>query len=88
MRTEMHSTFRDIYKLQENLNLAPTALQDYLNSDGDTEPMNELNKRKIQKQDSLNMEGLLTTEELTHALFKVMKGGTSPGIDGFTVNYI
>jgi hypothetical protein len=50
--------------------------------------MNELNKRKIQKQDSLNMECLLTTEELTHALFKVMKGGTSPGIDGFTVNYI
>ena len=34
------------------------------------------------------MEGLLTTEEFAHALFKVMKGDSSPGIDGFTVNYL
>ena len=34
------------------------------------------------------MEGLLTTSELTHALFKVMKDDSSPGIDGFTVNYL
>jgi hypothetical protein len=34
------------------------------------------------------MVGLLTTSELTHALFKVMKGDSSPGIDGFTVNFI
>ena len=52
----MHSTFKEIYKEQENLNHSPNALQDYLNSDGDTEPMIELNKRKINKQDSLKME--------------------------------
>ena len=45
--TEMHSTFKEIFREQENLSHSPNALQDYLNSDGDTEPMIELNKRKI-----------------------------------------
>ena len=34
------------------------------------------------------MEGMLTTTELTNCLFKVMKGSSSPGTDGFTVNYL
>ena len=34
------------------------------------------------------MEGLLTTHELTNSLFKHMKGNSSPGIDGFTVNHL
>ena len=34
------------------------------------------------------MEGMLTTEELTHCLFNVMNGTSSPGLDGFTVNYL
>ena len=34
------------------------------------------------------MEGLLTLEELTDCLFNHMKGGSSPGIDGFTVNHL
>ena len=34
------------------------------------------------------MEGLLTTEELTHSLLHSMKGDSSPGVDGFTVNYL
>ena len=34
------------------------------------------------------MEGLLTMEELSTALFKHMKGSSSPGIDGFTVNHL
>ena len=33
------------------------------------------------------MEGLLTTKELTFSLFNSMKGDSSPGADGFTVNY-
>ena len=34
------------------------------------------------------MEGMLTTDELTHCLFKVMKGASSPGWDGFTVDHL
>ena len=36
----------------------------------------------------MEMEGLLTKEELTTALFKHMKRSSSPGIDGFTVNHL
>ena len=35
-----------------------------------------------------SMEGLLTEEELEHALFFKMKGSSSPGFDGFTVNHL
>ena len=34
------------------------------------------------------MEGLLTTDELHNALFNHMKGDSSPGCDGFTVNHL
>ena len=36
----------------------------------------------------MEMEGLLTMDELTTALFKHMKRTSSPGIDGFTVNHL
>ena len=45
--SELHNTFRQIYKEQSNLDLSPDALQNFLNSDGDTEPMAELSKRKL-----------------------------------------
>ena len=32
------------------------------------------------------MEGLLTLKEMKEALFVHMKGSSSPGVDGFTVN--
>ena len=35
-----------------------------------------------------SMEGVLTHEELESVLFKHMNGSSSPGIDGFTVNYL
>ena len=34
------------------------------------------------------MEGMLSTKELTHCLFNVMNGASSPGLDGFTVNHL
>ena len=34
------------------------------------------------------MEGKLTDDELHHALFEHMNGSSSPGVDGFTVNYL
>ena len=35
-----------------------------------------------------SMEGLLTEEELEFALLFKMKGSSSPGLDGFTVNQL
>ena len=88
IRTELHTTFQDIYKLQQNLDTSLNALSNFLCSDGNTKPLEEFNKRKITKRLSNSMEGILTTEELTHCLFKVMNGTSSPGLDGFTVNHL
>ena len=88
IRTELHTTFQDIYKLQANLDTSTNALTDFLCSDGDTKPLEELKKRQIPKTLANSMEGMLTIEELTHCLFKVMKGASSPGLDGFTVNHL
>ena len=88
IRRELHTAFQDIYKIQTNLDTTQNALTDFLNSDGDTKPLEELEKRKIPKKLANTMEGMLTTEELTHCLFNVMNGASSPGLDGFTVNYL
>ena len=88
IRRELHTAFQDIYKIQTNLDTSQNALTDFLCSDGDTKPLEELEKRKIPKILANSMEGMLTTEELTHCLFKVMKGASSPGLDGFTVNHL
>ena len=67
IRTEMHTTFKEIYKKTSTTH--PSALEDYLNSYGDGEPLAELNRRRINKQDSLKMEGLLSLQNLhTHSL--------------------
>ena len=47
INTELHSTFKEIYKLQPNLNHTRDALADYMNSDGNTAPMEELQRRKL-----------------------------------------
>ena len=59
-----------------------------MNSDGDTAPMEELNKRKLPPTLSNSMEGLLRIKALTHAVMVTIKGDSSPGCDGFTVNYL
>ena len=88
INTELHSTFKDIYKLQTNLNHTKNALADYLNSDGDTAPMEELQRRKLPRALKQSMEGLLTIKELTEAVMVSMNGNSSPGCDGFTVNHL
>jgi hypothetical protein len=74
INSELHSTFREIYKLQPNLNLTDTALADYMNSDRDTAPMEELEKRKLNQTLKRSMEGLLTIKELTFAVMHTIKG--------------
>ena len=88
IRRELHTAFQDIYKLQPNIDISQNAITHFLSSDGDTKPLEELEKRKIPKRMANSMEGMLTTQELTHCLFKVMKGASSPGLDGFTVNHL
>ena len=88
IRTEIHTTFQDIYNTQANLDTSPNSLTNFLNSDGDTQPLEELKKRKISRDLANTMEGMLTEEELTHCLFNIMKGSSSPGLDGFTVNHL
>ena len=88
IRTEMHATFQHIYNAQANLQTTPDSINTFLCSDGDTEPLQELKRRQITKQLSNSMEGMLTTKELTRCLFKVMKGASSLGCDGFTVNHL
>ena len=88
VRSELHQTFKTIYSEQPNLNLSQSALSDYIHSDGDTAPMKELNKRKISLELSRSMEGPLTTEEPTNTVMHTMKGDSSPGCDGFTVNHL
>ena len=88
IRYEMKTAFQNIFKAQPNLNNSKDDIKSFLNSDNDTKPMEELLKRKITPQKAQSMEGLLTTHELTNSLFKHMKGNSSPGIDGFTVNHL
>ena len=51
-------------------------------------PWVELGKREIDKQLADKMEDNLTMKEIEAVLFLHMNGYSSPGIDGFTVNYI
>ena len=56
--------------------------------DDDTSPWETFSNRKIPKDLAHSMEGDLPMEELQEALFKHMNGNSSPGMDGFTVNYL
>ena len=88
IRYEMTSAFQNIFNAQPNLHNSTQHIIEYLNSDGDNAPYEELCKKRITPDVAQSMEGLLTLEELTDCLFNHMKGGSSPGIDGFTVNHL
>ena len=88
IRYELTSAFQNIFNAQPNLHNSTQDIIKYLNSDGDTAPYEEICKKKITQETAQNMEGLLTITELTECLFNHMKGGSSPGIDGFTVNHL
>ena len=62
--------------------------QSYGMAQGSLFALEELMKRQLTYTQALTMEGLLTHTELTTALFHHMKGASSPGIDGFTVNHL
>ena len=83
---EFHQAFQKIYSKQE-VEDSPKAIQEFLDSGGDTKPSEYLNSKALTKDESESMEGEITLTKLNHALFKKMKGSSTPGIDGFTVNW-
>ena len=80
--------FQKIYKSQENIKSSMQDLDDFLNSDGDTLPRTHMTIRRLPDHQSRQLEGEITEDELKSCLFKNMKGGSAPGIDGFTVAWL
>ena len=87
VRDEMKNFYQSIFNKQEVLE-GSEAITNFLTSQGDTEPLLELNRRKLSDAQRDSLEGQITLEELTSALQEDMKGFSAPGIDGFTVNFI
>ena len=74
IREEARHSFQKIFDHQDNLKTNKEDIIGFLNSDGDTAPMEALAKRRLTRNEAMSMEGLLTMEELTTTLFKHMKG--------------
>ena len=69
VRYNMTTAFQTIFDQQPNLANTTQDIIEFLNSDGDTKPLEELNKHKITPNKAQKMEGLLKLKELTNALF-------------------
>ena len=63
-------------------------IEEFLKMDEDTTPGETFNQRKLTKAQAEALEGDLSLKELEDALFNYMNDSSSPGIDGFTVNYL
>jgi hypothetical protein len=74
VRYNMTTAFQIIFDTQPDLANNKQDIIDFLNSNGDTKPLEELNKCKLTQHNAQKMEGLHTLPELTSALFKHMKG--------------
>ena len=83
----MRKLYQDIFRKHDILE-GPSSIENFLNSQGDSKPLLELNKRKLNNEQRISMEGQITHDELTRSLFEDMKGSSATGIDGFTVNFI
>ena len=86
IRQKMTEHFEEIFKSQ-NANKDKDKIKDFLTSDDDPTPYEELLKRQIPEELKEELEGFLTKLELEEALFKDMKPNSAPGIDGFTVKF-
>ena len=91
IKEEVKRTFQKINALQPNLKTNKSDILNFLNKDGDSAPLDELNNRKnkIPQHDwnNCNKKDFLD-KELHDALFNHMNGSSSPGPDGFTVNWL
>ena len=64
------------------------AIDEFLNSDADTNPFEELESRKLNDETRDSLEGNISLHEMTKALNEDMNGTSAPGVDGFTVTFI
>ena len=89
IKEEVKRTFQKINAKQLFLKTEKNDIINFLNKGDDTEPLNEIEKRKLSVKphewEKCNKKRF-EDEELHEALFKHMKGSSSPGPDGFIVN--
>ena len=91
IKEEVKRTFQKINAKQAFLKTDKNDIIDFLNKGNDTEPMIEIEKRKLSVKPhewAKCNKKLFDDEELHEALFKHMNGSSFPGPDGFTVNWL
>merc|ERR1712055_101296 len=91
IKEEVKRTFQKINALQPDLKTNKSDIINFLNKDGDSAPLDELynRKNKIPQHDWNNCNKKdFVDKELHDALFNHMNGSSSPGPDGFTVNWL
>ena len=88
IRESTKSFYQKIYNEQKDVTPTKDDIKRFLQMDDDNSPWENFSKRKLPKEMADSMEGDLTMDELHEALFTHMNGNSSPGMDGFTVNYL
>ena len=88
IRNMTNTSFQKIYDKQTHVKASRTDIERFLRMDDDSAPLEYLESKKISKDMADSMEGDLTMDELDDSLHNHMNGSSSPGIDGFTVNYL
>ena len=84
---EFHQAFQKIHSKQD-VEDSSEAMQEFLDSCGDTRLSEYLKSKALTNEESESMEGEITLTELNHALFKKKKEISAPINDGFTVNWL
>ena len=88
IREATKSFYQKFYNEQKDVTPSQDEIKNFLQMDDDTSPWETFSSRSIFRELADSIEGDLTMEELHEALFKHMNGNSSPGIDGFTINYL
>ena len=88
IRGKVRSDFQKIYNKQDGIDSSSKDMENFLNSDGDSLPLVHLKIRRLPEHHAKQLEGEISEEELKYCLFHKMKGGSAPGIDGFTVSWL
>ena len=87
IRDEIKNFYQDIFNKQ-TVKDGDHGIEDFLKSDGDSDPYEELVKRQLTNETRDSLEGKISLHEMTKALNEDMNGTSAPGVDGSTVNFI
>ena len=87
IRAGVASFYKGVYGKQL-VTATKNNIEQFLTADIDIDPINKLKSRRIPDSLKKEIEGNLTKEELTQALFHNMKPHSAPGIDGFSVAFV